>query len=88
MRLATVTGTVTATTKDAALVGGTFLVVDITDAGDKVVSPGHVALDGCGAGVGDRVLIAEGSAARLVQGKSGMPIDTIIVAIVDDVSTS
>ena len=88
MRLATITGTVTATTKDAALVGAALLVADITDAKGKVVEAGHVAVDGCGAGVGDQVLIVQGSAARLPQGKAGMPVDAMIVAIVDRVSTS
>lgn len=86
MRLATITGTVTATTKDAALVGGAFLVADITDAKGKVIEAGHVALDSVGAGVGDTVLITQGSAARLPQGKAAMPIDSVIIAIVDHVT--
>jgi microcompartment protein CcmK/EutM len=87
MRLARVTGTVTATAKDSALVGGALLVVDFSDAAGKAIETGHVALDSCGAGVGDTVLISQGSAARLPQGKAAMPIDAVIVAIVEQVST-
>jgi len=86
MRLGKVIGTVIATTKDAALVGGSLLIVDLTDAKGKQVEAGHVALDGCGAGVGDTVLISHGSAPRMPQGKPALPNDPLIGAIVDRVS--
>lgn len=45
-----------------------------------------VAVDTLGAGVGDFVLITQGSSARLTPETKNMPIDTIIVGIVDSVT--
>lgn len=86
MRLGRVTGTVTATVKDAQLVGGTLLLTDIIDGGGKVLTAAIVAFDTVGAGVGDHVLLAEGSAARLASSASTVPVDASIIAVVDDVA--
>jgi len=86
MRLGIVTGTVTATTKDAQLVGSKLLLTDIVDASDNVLIAATVAIDTVGAGVGDRVLVAQGSAARLASGSSALPVDASIIAVVDDVA--
>jgi len=88
MKLGLVTGTVTATTKDAQLVGSKLLLTDIIDASGKVLTPATVAIDTVGAGVGDRVLVAEGSAARLASSASALPVDASIIAVVDEVATS
>jgi len=70
MKIARITGTVTATAKDAALVGHKLLVCDV---------------DTVGSGVGDQVLISTGSAARLPNQTTGAPVDAVIVAIIDTV---
>lgn len=88
MRVAQVIGTATATVKDARLVGTTLLVVNIVDAKGKLLEAAHVAVDTCGAGVGDRVLISQGSAARLPAALAGAPIDMTIIAIVDAITLS
>lgn len=88
MQLGKVIGTVTATAKNAQLVGFKLLVCDVIDGGGKVISPGVVAADTVGAGIGDRVLITTGSAARLPTETSSAPIDAAIVAVVDQLSTS
>ena len=85
MKLGRVTGTVTATAKDARLTGLTLLVCDIVDGKGKVLEPGQVAVDTVGAGSGDQVLIATGSAARLPVQTTGAPVDAVITAIVDRV---
>lgn len=85
MKLARVTGTVTATAKDARLTGLTLLVCDIVDGTGKVLEPAQVAVDTVGAGTGDQVLIAAGSAARLPVQTTGAPVDAVITAIVDRV---
>ncbi|MCY3985102.1 MAG: EutN/CcmL family microcompartment protein [Roseovarius sp.] len=87
MKLCRVTGTVWATVKDAGLVGGKLLVVDRVDTGENVVEAGLVAIDACGAGVGDLVVVATGSAARTTPGMAGAPVDATIVAIVDRVES-
>lgn len=88
MRLATVTGTVTATAKDAQLVGSKLLITDIIDAKGKIIDAAVVAVDTVGAGVGDRVLLAQGSSARLPGTLASMPVDACIIAVVDAVSTA
>jgi len=86
MKLGQVTGTITATTKDAQLVGSKLLLTDIIDATGKVITPATVAIDTVGAGVGDRVLVAEGSAARLASSASALPVDASIIAVIDEVA--
>lgn len=88
MRLGRVTGTVHATIKDAQLTGLTLLLVDLVDGKGKVLEPARVAADTCGAGVGDQVLITQGSAARLPVRVTGVPVDAAIVAVVDQVSVA
>lgn len=86
MLLARVSGTVTATAKDAQLVGATLLVCDITDGAGKASPAAVVAVDTVGAGVGDSVLITTGSAARMAAGSAGAPVDATIIAVVDQVT--
>lgn len=86
MKLARVVGTVTATAKDAQLVGCTLLLCDVIDGGGKVTKYGLVANDTVGAGVGDSVLVTTGSAARMAAGSAGAPLDATIVAVVDQVT--
>ena len=86
MRLARVTGTVTATLKESGLTGLKLLVADVEDGAGGVLEKSVVAADAVGAGVGDMVLLAEGSAARLPAACAGQPVDAAAVAIVDEVS--
>lgn len=86
MLLARVTGTVTATAKDAQMVGATLLVCEITDGAGKAMPAVLVAVDTVGAGVGDSVLITTGSAARMAAGSAGSPVDATIIAVVDQVT--
>lgn len=85
MKLGRVTGTVTATAKDARLTGLKLLVCDIVDGSGKALEPAQVAADTVGAGTGDHVLIATGSAARLPAQTTGAPVDAVIIAVVDRV---
>jgi len=87
MRIGKVTGTVTATIKAQGLTGKPLMLVDITDAHGKVVEPAIVAIDTCGAGRGDRVLISSGSAARQTPDTSGLAIDAAIVAVLEHIDT-
>ena len=74
MRLGTVAGAVWATKKDEGLMGQTLLAVEL-DGGTVV------ACDRVGAGVGDRVLVAFGAAARA--DAPNIPTDASVVAILD-----
>lgn len=41
-------------------------------------------IDNVGAGIGDFVLVAEGSSARIGCGQENSPVDAAIVGIIDD----
>ncbi len=86
MQLGKVTGTVTSTAKAASFSGLKLLLVDIVDASGAVLIAAQVAPDTVGAGVGDSVLVTQGSAARMAAGLGTAPVDLAIVAIVDRVS--
>lgn len=86
MQIGRVKGTLTATAKAERLTGLKLMVVDVIDAAGKVVTPSLVAVDTCGAGVGDGVMLTQGSAARMAAGLSTAPVDLAIIAVVDRVS--
>lgn len=88
MRLGRVVGTVTGTVKDRALAGRTLLLIDLVDSSGTVVEFDQVAVDTVGAGQGDLVLVAAGSAARQAAAAIGLPTDLAVVLIVDEVTAS
>jgi ethanolamine utilization protein EutN len=91
MFLAKVTGSLVATQKVASMVGYKLLVVEPyrleAQQRRSLQTTGRtfVAVDTLGAGEGEFVLITQGSSARLTPETKEMPIDTVIVGIVDRV---
>lgn len=85
MKIARVVGSLTATVKNDQLGGMKMLVTDIVDTTDKVLEPAVVVVDHLGAGRGDLVLLATGSAARIPVEVAGLAIDAVTVAIVDEI---
>jgi ethanolamine utilization protein EutN len=91
MFVAKVTGSVVATQKVEAMVGRKLLVVEPyrLDSAKRnaLVTTGRtfVAVDTVGAGEGEFVLITQGSSARLTPETKNLPIDTVIIGIIDDV---
>lgn len=85
MLLGKITGTVVASQKDDKLVGQTFHIVENVDVDGHITGGMVVAVDAVGAGVGEIVLYAGGSAARLTPVTQGKPVDHVIMAIVDTV---
>ena len=83
MLLGKVIGTVWATRKDEKLVGMTFLIVREIDLDGAPQSNYVVAADAVGAGVGEVVLYATGSSARLTPVTKDRPVDAVVMAIVD-----
>lgn len=85
MLIGKVTGSVVSTRKSENLVGNKFMIVelpkDMSDGRSKIV-----AIDNIGAGIGEIVLIATGSAARIGCGVADSPVDAAIVGIVDNCS--
>ena len=74
-----VTGSTVATQKADGLAGFKLLNVRPVSGGDEIV-----AVDLVGAGEGDLVLVALGSAARELDSTRGVPTDAAVVAIVDE----
>jgi microcompartment protein CcmK/EutM len=92
MFLARVTGSVVATQKVASMIGRKLLTVepvrvDPTNR-NKLVSTGRtfVVVDTVGAGQGEMVLIVQGSSARLTPETEKLPVDAVIIGIVDRVN--
>jgi ethanolamine utilization protein EutN len=91
MFVAKVTGSLVSTQKVESMVGYKLLIVEpyrVDPAERKsLVTTGRtfVAVDMLGAGVGEYVLITQGSSARLTPETKNLPIDTVVVGIVDQV---
>ncbi len=83
MILAQVVGSVVSTSKNDKLVGCKFMIVQPIEQ-DKLQNKTFIAVDGIGAGIGEKVLIATGSAARLGIQNPEAPVDAAIVGIVDE----
>jgi ethanolamine utilization protein EutN len=97
MFIARVKGHVTATAKDPAMRGRTLLIVEPlkvayadgdgagAEAGGRFEATGRaiVAMDAIGAGVGQLVLIVQGSSARMAEGCNKLPVDAVVVGLID-----
>ena len=76
-----VTGSIVSTRKNEKLIGSKFMIVESVMNGNKETL---VAVDNVGAGIGEIVLVATGSAARIGCNMADSPVDAAIVGIVDD----
>lgn len=92
MFVAKVTGSVVSTEKVDKMVGHKLLVVepfrlDQPDR-DKLTTTGRtfIAVDMLGAGEGDFVLISQGSSARFTPETQTLPIDCLVIGIIDSVN--
>lgn len=90
MFVAKVTGSLVSTQKTPAMVGHKLLVVepyrlDESRRGLKSAGRTFVAVDTVGAGEGELVLITQGSSARLTPETKNLPVDTVIIGIVDSI---
>ncbi len=84
MLLAIVRGTIVSTSKNEKLVGYKLLVAEVIEQ-NKPTGREILAVDGVGAGIGEKVIIATGSAARLGVDRNDSPVDATIVGIVDEI---
>ena len=87
MRSAYVIGTTIATMKDEKLRGRKLLLVQDADLQGKTRGEPFVAVDTVDAGTGDLVVITEGSSARQTSFTEGLPVDAVIVAVIDSLET-
>ena len=84
MHVATVVGTLWSTKKDDSLTGLRFLIVQPINADGSEGAETMVAADNIGAGIGERVLVVHGRAARFLIGRGNdVGMQTAVAGIID-----
>ena len=83
MIIGKVVGSLFSTRKSEKLVGNKFMIVEPVESMRNTGSR-LVAIDIIGAGIGEYVLVAQGSAARIGCDMADAPIDAAIVGIIDE----
>lgn len=84
MLVGTVIENIWATRKEENLTGLTLLVVQPESFGkDNLVQPHLVAVDRIGAGIGDKVIVTQGTPASYIDGDKKIPIDALVIGIID-----
>jgi len=83
MLLGRVAGTLVASRKEETLEGLKFLVLRQIDVDETETGSYVVAADAVGAGIGEIVMYATGSAARQTVFTKDRPCDAVVMAIVD-----
>ena len=86
MILARIIGTIVATRKDPRLEGKKLLICRPMDPDGNAEKGYIVAVDTVEAGFSERVLVVQGSSARMASGCKDTPVDAAIVGIVDQIS--
>lgn len=91
MFIGKVTGQLVTTQKEPTMADAKLVVVEAYSGGapdaaalqptGKVL----VAIDSLGAGAGEYVLVTQGSSARMTQRTKTMPVDAVVIGIVDSV---
>ena len=85
MILGKVVGTVVSTQKDENLEGLKLLVVQQVDLDLQRQKGFVVAADAVGAGMGELVIVVQGSSARMATRVKGRPLDASIIGIIDSI---
>ena len=91
MFIARVKGNVVTTQKVSKMSGRKLLIVEplrVQEADKDFVPTGRcfVAVDHIDAGVGDIVLVTQGSSARMTEVTSDAPVDCVVIGIVDTIT--
>jgi microcompartment protein CcmK/EutM len=87
MQIGRVVGTVVSTQKHPKFEGAKLLLVQPLNIDDSPRGATLLAVDGVGAGVGEKVLVVlEGRAAGETLGRKAAPVDAAIVGIIDSVT--
>lgn len=82
MIIGKVVGSVVSTRKCDNLIGSKFMIIEPIPS--LKIDNKIVAIDKVGAGIGELVLVAQGSAARIGCDMESAPIDAAIVGIIDE----
>lgn len=83
MIIGKVVGSLFSTRKSEKLVGNKFMIVEPVETMGAAKSQ-LVAIDIIGAGIGEYVMVAQGSAARIGCDMEDAPIDAAIIGIIDE----
>lgn len=83
MIIGKVVGSLFSTRKSEKLVGNKFMIVEPVET-MREIGERLVAIDIIGAGIGEYVLVAQGSAARIGCDMADSPVDAAIVGIIDE----
>jgi ethanolamine utilization protein EutN len=92
MFIARVTGSVVSTQKTASMTGHKLLIVEPyrldSQTRSSLVTTGRtfIAVDTLGAGEGEYVLVTQGSSARLTPETKELPIDAVVIGLIDTVN--
>lgn len=87
MFLAKVKGNIVSTHKNKFLVGHKLLLThEIDTNGNLIGSKDEISIDLVNSGIGDTVLVVqEGDAIQQILGHANAPVNTMIIAVVDDI---
>ena len=83
MLIARVIGTTVSTVKDEKLTGRKLLILRQSDETGIPSGKPYVAVDTVDAGIGDLVLTCAGSSARQTNITKDIPVDAVIMAVID-----
>lgn len=83
MMMAKVIGNVWATRKEDNLNGLKLLIVQPINSANEPIRHELVVADRIGAGIGDDVLVTSGGAARYILSTTALPIDAVVIGIID-----
>jgi ethanolamine utilization protein EutN len=83
MRIALVIGSTVSTMKDESIRGRKLLIVQNADTAGQTQGEPYIAVDTVSAGTGDLVMVTDGSSARFTKQTNDMPIDSVIVGVID-----
>lgn len=86
MRIGKVIGTLVATKKDEKLIGAKLMITQPLDTNLNPKGDPIVAVDTVGAGIGELIIFATGTASRIAARKMDAPIDAAIVGIIDEIN--
>jgi microcompartment protein CcmK/EutM len=90
MFLAKVIGNVVSTPKNKFLIGHKLLLVHVVNERQEFIgSKDVIALDLVDSGIGDTVIVVqEGDAVQQMLGHSDAPVNTMIIAVVDNIEVT
>jgi len=88
VRIAYIVGTAVATMKDDKLRGHRLLLAQDADLDGSAHGRPFVAVDTVDAGTGDLVLVTEGSGSRQTGATLDLPVDAVVVGVIDSLETS